>query len=253
MSILAAWPPSTSPSLLQTDRRRSNFNIISGTSMSCPHVSGLAALLKAAHKDWSPAAIKSALMTTARSIDNRNASILDISSSTPATPFAIGSGHVDPEKASNPGLVYDIAPDDYLNYLCSMSYTSQQLMTVARQNYSCSSSSGARDRELNYPSFSVLFDGRKGNATVTMTRTAMNVGPAKCEYEVRVKEPEGVEMRVEPRVLAFRETGEKLSYRVRFDGGKGSGFSFGEIVWVCGEFRVRSPVAVSWQQARRKD
>nr|GMD52681.1 subtilisin-like protease SBT5.6 [Ipomoea batatas] len=63
-NILAAWSEAASPTNLAFDPRRVKYNIISGTSMSCPHVSAVAALLKAIHPDWSSAAIRSAIMTT---------------------------------------------------------------------------------------------------------------------------------------------------------------------------------------------
>lgn len=64
VDILAAWSPVAPPSIYYDDTRSVNFNIISGTSMSCPHASSAAAYVKAAHPNWSAAAIKSALMTT---------------------------------------------------------------------------------------------------------------------------------------------------------------------------------------------
>ncbi|KAL0428959.1 UNVERIFIED_CONTAM: Subtilisin-like protease SBT1.1 [Sesamum radiatum] len=199
VNILAAWPPNISPSELKSDRRRVRFNIVSGTSMSCPHISGLAALLKSLHKDWSPAAIKSALMTTAYTHDSQSSPISDAASTNSkiATPFAFGSGHVDPEKASDPGLIYDISTEDYLSYLCSLNYNSSQMALFAGGNFTCSPRSDLQSGDLNYPSFAVLLSSNARNVTATYKRTVTNVGTPVSTYAVKVTEPEGVSIIVD--------------------------------------------------------
>ena len=88
------------------------FQYLQGTSMSTPHVSGIAALIKQKHPDWSPATIKSSLMTTAR----RN--LVKEDGVTLADPFDFGAGHIVPNKAIDPGLAYDAGLFDYLAGTC---------------------------------------------------------------------------------------------------------------------------------------
>ncbi|KAL6280211.1 hypothetical protein ACE6H2_017092 [Prunus campanulata] len=101
VSILAASP---FPIDKRKSNLKSNFNVMSGTSMSCPHLSGIAALLKRSHADWSPAAIKSAIMTTAEVVNQKGQPSTD-ETLQPASVFAIGAGHPNPSKANDPGLV----------------------------------------------------------------------------------------------------------------------------------------------------
>ncbi|XVE57794.1 hypothetical protein DITRI_Ditri04bG0118400 [Diplodiscus trichospermus] len=103
VSILAAWLFR----LNNNTNSKSTFNIISGTSMSCPHLSGIAALLKSSNPIWSSAAIKSAMMTSADLFNIGGKPIVD-ETLQPVNLFATGAGHVNPSRADNPGLVYDI-------------------------------------------------------------------------------------------------------------------------------------------------
>ncbi|KAK8967456.1 Subtilisin-like protease [Platanthera guangdongensis] len=100
VNILAAWTDAASPTDLDIDPRRVHYNIISGTSMSCPHVSGIAALLRGAHPDWSPAAI-SLLSSPQLTIWKTLVKSSRISRPTRNQhPLSAGPGHVDPTKPS---------------------------------------------------------------------------------------------------------------------------------------------------------
>lgn len=246
VNILAGWTGNEGPTGLSTDARRVAFNIISGTSMSCPHVSGLAALIKAAHPDWTPAAIRSALMTTAYTVYKNGEKLLDASNGKPATPFDYGAGHANPVAALNPGLVYDLTADDYLNFLCALNYSDIQIRSLARRNFTCDTSKKYSVTDLNYPSFSVVFDtGRPSVAKYT--RTLTNVG-APGTYKVSVSPVTPlVKIIVVPESLSFAETNEKKSYTVTFTatGSLPDTGSFARLEWSDGKHIVASPIAIS--------
>ncbi|RVW65842.1 Subtilisin-like protease SBT4.13 [Vitis vinifera] len=109
VDILAAYSPI--PKL--ADNQSVQYNILSGTSMSCPHVAGVAAYVKSVHPAWSASAIQSALMTTAQpmEVSTNLQGVLDF-----------GSGHVNPVKATSSSLVYETSTNNYTQMLCNMGY-----------------------------------------------------------------------------------------------------------------------------------
>lgn len=225
-------------------RHKLPFNSLSGTSMSCPHVSGVVGLLKNLHPDWSPNAIKSAIMTTARTRDNfvkpmRNAF------HGKATPFDYGAGHLNPNKAMDPGLVYDLTRSDYLNFICSLGYNETQtrlLFSKNLHNYKCPEAIDNLMINFNYPSITIPY---LRNST-TVTRTLKNVGsPAK--YIVYVVKPSGVSVEVGPKTLEFRRYGEEKMFQLtlklrRPDAARH--YVFGRLTWSDGKHHVRSPIVV---------
>lgn len=252
VNIIAAWPQNLGPTGLPEDTRRSNFTVMSGTSMACPHVSGIAALIHSVHPRWTPAAIKSAIMTTADVSDHFGKPILD--GNKPAGVFAMGAGHVNPTRAVDPGLVYDIKPYEYVIHLCALGYTHSEIFIITHMNVSCHEVLQMnRGFSLNYPSMSVVF--KHGTMSKTVSRRLTNVGSPNSIYSVEVSAPEGVRVRVKPRRLVFKHVNQSLNYRVWFiseKGREGRKVSFGEgyLTWVHsenGKYRVRSPIAVTWK------
>ncbi|KAL3645612.1 hypothetical protein CASFOL_010792 [Castilleja foliolosa] len=237
-NILAAWHVSVE----NNPNTNSNFNIISGTSMSCPHLSGIAALLKSAHPDWSPAVIKSAMMTSADLV-NLGGNRIEDQNQMPANVLGTGSGHINILRATDPGMVYDIQTEDYLPYLCGLGYTDAQVGIIGGRTVNCLDIGSVSETELNYPSFSAIL----GNVSQTYNRTVTNVGEANSVYTAGIVGLSGVDVRVEPTTLQFSGINQNLTYQVTF--GRSVNASSNTVVqgfltWTSARYSVRSPVLV---------
>ncbi|XWS45260.1 hypothetical protein CRYUN_Cryun15aG0121100 [Craigia yunnanensis] len=222
--VLASWSPISEVTNVRSHPIFSNFNLDSGTSMATPHVAGVAALVKRAHPDWSLAAIRSAIMTTANLLDNTLSPIKDVSTyNLPASPLDIGAGHINPAKALDPGLV--------------------------KSSYNCKS----RSLDLNYPSFIAFFydEHSTSNEKVVQEfrRTVTNVGKEGMDYTAKLTGMDGIKVRVEPQKLIFKQRYEKQSYKLSLEGPRllKTEVIFGYLSWVDddGKYMVRSPIVAT--------
>jgi hypothetical protein len=172
--ILAALTPA---------RGGENWGMMSGTSMSTPQVAGLAALLKQAHPRWSPMMIKSALMTTATTLDNKGNPI-------PGNPFAYGAGEVVPTKAVDPGLVFDSRLPDWVRLQCATG-------DLAAADPDCVKYGTADPLDFNVASLAA--PTLAGFAVAH--RTLTNVGQLPARYTAQASGLPGFTVTVSPRTL----------------------------------------------------
>ncbi len=177
------------------------FDFYSGTSMSSPHVAGLAALMKELKPGWSPMAIKSALMTTGYDVLDVNANGSPISDATRI--FRQGAGHVAPMKTADPGLVFDSGFNDWIGFLCGTQ------LPVA----SCTAAGIPVIEPSNLNGASIAVGALAG--TQTITRTVTNVGSATETYTPSVAGLTGVTVAMLPATLTVPKNG-KASFTLTF-------------------------------------
>ncbi|XP_043692851.1 subtilisin-like protease SBT4.3 [Telopea speciosissima] len=234
VDILVAWSPKAIVSGDIGDKRSVMYNIISGTSMSCPHATGAAAYVKTFHPSWSPATIKSALMTTTSPINP---------SYHRETELAYGAGQIDPIKAVNPGLVYDTLKPDYIQGLCNLGFNPDYIKILAGDNVTCVKQNGT-DALLNYPSM---------GASVTVgwdidwffPRTVTNVGFPNSTDKVTVGPQKRLNVTVNPNVLSFKSLNEKKQYTVHVTRAGITKYTTIStwLLWSDGIHNVRSPIS----------
>ncbi|XVF39904.1 hypothetical protein PTKIN_Ptkin01aG0070300 [Pterospermum kingtungense] len=227
-----------------------NYNLVtdyalySGTSMAAPHVAGVTALLKAVHPKWSPAAIRSAIMTTAYTINNNGTALSNQFLDLPGTPLDYGAGHINPNEAMDPGLIYDIEFQDYIDFLCSLGYNDTQMRAVLRRSrWNCSQ----EKTELNYPSFIAIFSKNDSFPKVmNFTRVVTNVGDDKSFYKAVAGTSSGMTITVKPSILTFTKKYQKQSFVVSVKSDEEAPqVAFGYVKWTDQYSHiVSSPVVV---------
>jgi subtilisin family serine protease len=222
--IAAVAPPNHNDNLWDAE---------SGTSMSSPHIAGIAALIRSKNPTWSPMAVKSALMTTAGQLDNAGNPISRAGAN--ATPFDFGSGHVRPANAFNPGLVYESTPLEWIQYGCGLG----QFQLISDF---CDVTGSIDPSNLNYPSIAV------GDlaGTQTITRTVTNVDRAASVYVAHVSAPAGFSVTVTPSVIVVPPR-KSVTFKVNITRTSAAfgAYSFGSLTWTdLRGHSVRSPIAV---------
>jgi len=207
------------------------YQYLSGTSMATPEVAGVAALIKEAHPDWSPARIKSALATTAYQ------TVVKEDRVTAADPFDMGAGHIDANRAIDPGLVYDSQFFDYAAFLCGLE---EPVFPAADCAILAAAGFPSNPRDLNLPSIGIseLITGD------VVTRRVTNVGPA-ATYALEITPPLGLDILVQPQSLSLN-TGESAVYSMTFErsGALLDEWTFGRLAWSDGTRVAASPIAL---------
>ena len=212
-----------------------NFASYQGTSMSSPHIAGLAALLIGANPQWSPMAVKSAMMTTAATLDNQGEPITR--SGEKANPFNYGSGHVVPSRMFDPGLVYESDPLDWLRFGCGTG----EVQGLGFDDL-CDAYGPLDASDLNYPSIAMA--GMAGKQTVP--RTVTNVSNKTSVYFPIIESPAGTKVTLDKTSLTLRP-GQSATFHLtvtrttaEFDE-----YVFGSLTWQdLNGHKVRSPIVV---------
>jgi hypothetical protein len=198
-----------------------SFDLYSGTSMSSPHIAGLGALILGAHPDWTPATVKSAMMTTA----------YDLKGTVDA--MAQGAGHVDPTRFLHPGLAYDATIYDWAQF-----YKGQGLDLF--DSSETDDFPAIAPADLNTPSIQI--GQLAGTKTVTRTVTALEEGT----WTATVDAPPGVDVTVDPASLTLGASDEG-QFTVKMDVNASADlteFTNGFVTWSNASTDVRIPIAV---------
>ncbi|KAH9553405.1 hypothetical protein CY35_08G007200 [Sphagnum magellanicum] len=245
--IWGAWTPI---GIDNPDYIGQRWAMISGTSMATPHVAGLAALLKEKYPLWSPAALASAMVTTADVQDSRGVPLQaqEVSAgSTPllqnATPFDMGGGALNVNAALNPGIIFDAGEADYVAFLCTAEGATPQ-QVFASTGGVCPTVPG-RPIDLNTPSITLA----SLNGTQVLSRTVTNIASNVERYTITWTSPADVAVTITPVTFTIGSSGQLQSQRITFTlqaTGASTLSSFGQVTF-AGDLghQIHIPISIT--------
>ena len=210
VSVLAAVAP---PSGQGRD-----FDLYSGTSMSSPHIAGLAAFILGKNPGWTPMTVKSAMMTTAYDLKKADGSA-------DTDPFSQGAGHVDPTKFFDPGLVVTSSTAEWLSFMQGQGAGFNGIEPMAAN-------------ALNTPS---IAQGQvAASTTITRTFTGLRTGT----WNVDVDLP-GFDVVADKQTVRIAKVGERVPVTITFTRTTAPLAQFAKgFVTLTGPTTVRMPVAL---------
>ncbi|GJP69365.1 hypothetical protein CLOP_g14455 [Closterium sp. NIES-67] len=198
------------------------FAMLSGTSMATPHLAGIAALLVERYPAWTPSQVMSAIMTTANVTTNKNGKILTDATGGVATPWDMGSGHVNPKGLMDPGLTFPATATDFYNFLAG-----QNLATTKTVVPMGTKLSPFPAYNLNRPTISVS----RLNKTVLVTRRVQNIANTVSNYTATIVTPPGIITAISPNRFTIQPMGT-VTFSLRFTVATASpDFQFGSLTW----------------------
>jgi hypothetical protein len=183
------------------------------------------------HPTWSPMMIKSALMTSGYDV-------IDAGISDSTRIFRQGAGHIKPNSAADPGLVYNNSFNDWLAFLCGTTngVDPDTCTALANAGYSLDPS------DLNVASIAI---GDLAGVQ-TVTRKVTNVGSSAATYSASTTGLMGITANVSPNSLSL-SPGETGTFTVTFTRTTAplNAYVGGQLTWTGGGHTVRIPIVIN--------
>lgn len=166
--------------------------VISGTSMAAPHTSGIAALVRQAHPDWTPEEVKAAVMNTA------GADVRTGPGGTIYGPNRVGAGRVDAQAAVNTQLLAMVADDPGVVSVSFGTVEADRRVALSKTVRVVNKSDRAAELKVSYQPATEI-PGVRYETSTSVVRVPAR-GEARFRVTLRIDNPSALRRVIDPTV-----------------------------------------------------